>query len=141
MFFRGNNKITVYKETNFYLTIMNNYIFYKLSMKSLVPKKDWGNLLWKYIHNICIIDLETPEENAKETTKIIKILKNIKNIIPCISCKKEWKQYLKTLDDIDIYKRLSLFYWSWEIHNKVNIRLHKPLITYENALNIYTKEK
>ena len=110
-------------------------------MKSLIPKKNWGNLLWNYIHNICIIDLETPEKNAKESKKVILLLKNIKNVIPCIICKKEWKQNLLSLENIDLYKRLSLFHWSWEIHNIVNKRLHKPLITYETALSLYTKEK
>jgi hypothetical protein len=109
-------------------------------MKSIIPKKEWGNILWNYIHNICVIDLDTREENARESKKIIKILKNIKNVIPCLICKKEWQKNLLSLNEVDIYQSLSLFHWSWEIHNNINKRLHKPLITYENALSIYTKK-
>ncbi len=110
-------------------------------MKELVPKKSWGNTLWKYIHSICVIDLETPEDNYKESKEIVKILKNITNIIPCDHCSKEWKNNLPSLEKIDLHKPLVLFHWSWKIHNKINRKLDKPTITYEEALRIHTKEK
>ena len=108
-------------------------------MKHINPSKTWGKALWTFIHSICVIDKETPEENIKESKETIRILKNIKNIIPCIRCKREWKKSLITLNELNLNEPLVLFHWSWKIHNKINKKLNKPLITYEEALKIHTK--
>ena len=124
-----NNNLVIYKK----IILLYNMNHHKHS------SIEWGHSLWKFIHAICIIDKETPQNNAKESRKVIKILKSIKNIIPCEECKQEWKKHIHTLYTLDIYKPMELFHWSWQFHNKINKKINKPIITYDDALRIHTK--
>ena len=96
----------------------------------------WGTHIWNYIHNITIIDFYLPEDNFHHSTIIYDVLKNLK-----FSCKKCQIEYEKELDNIDtnlLKNSMYLFKWSWNLHNKINEKLNKPIITYEEALNIHT---
>jgi hypothetical protein len=106
-------------------------------MKLFIAKEHWGTSLWNFIHNICIIDTPKEEINVDLSTPIVEKLKNIVNVIPCNECIEEYKQDLKTLDTIDLTKNMSLFYWSVDLHNKVNKKLKKPEISYSEAEKIW----
>jgi len=91
------------------------------------PRSHWGNSLWSYIHTI---------SSLNDTQLVKEILQNIQYIIPCNTCKPHYKEYLLLMDDyIKKYNNIPLFYWSVDIHNKVNSRTGKRIITYEEAIN------
>jgi len=103
------------------------------------PIQHWGNSLWKYIHDICIVDNSIPEENVRQNSYALECLKKIADVIPCHHCRQKWNDNLLELDALDLTKSMVLFEWAWKMHNKVNDKLHKPIISYEDALEIYTK--
>lgn len=103
------------------------------------PLLSWGKPLWDFIHTICVIDFENPEDNKRNGELAVKCLKNIVEIIPCKTCKDEWDKTLQEINNIDLSKSMVLFEWSWRVHNNINERLQKKIISYEDALNIYIK--
>lgn len=103
------------------------------------PVEHWGAHLWRYIHTICIIDFEAPEENKRHNTEAVECLTNLGECIPCHHCRKEWQKSILELDELDMTRPMVLFAWSWKIHNMINEKLHKTVISYEDALMIYTK--
>ena len=46
---------------------------------------------------------------------------------------------MNSLYTLNLEKPLVLFHWSWQVHNKINKKLNKPTITYEEALQKHTK--
>lgn len=103
------------------------------------PSISWGKSLWDFIHTICVVDFEYPEDNIRIGRLAVKCLTNITEIIPCNTCSDEWKQSLEEINSFDLSKSMILFDWSWRVHNNINQRLQKPLITYDDALNNYVK--
>lgn len=102
------------------------------------PNYQWGNSLWNYIHTISIIDFEYPEDNIRHQTLIFDILKNLK--MPCYKCQIEYDNEINNIDINSFNKSMYLFEWSWNFHNKINQKLNKSLINYDDAILIYTKQ-
>ena len=103
-------------------------------MQRCSARYDWGRYLWGYIHTICVIDTEDMKTNVD---LCIRRLYSLKELIPCETCFKEFYRALEKLDEIDIYKPMEMFRWSWRVHNTVNNKLGKPEIEYEDALELY----
>jgi hypothetical protein len=78
----------------------------------------WGPSLWAFIHTVAI----SPLVDHKS------IFKNIENVIPCSICKKTYMDYVTKLDGTTDF-----FAWSVDLHNEVNSKLNKPLMTYNEA--------
>ena len=95
-------------------------------------KNHWGTFLWGYIHTITIIDFD---DSIEMSNQCIHILKQI--IFPCKKCHAFYTENLYELENID-KEPMSLFKWSWNLHNKVNQKLNKPIISYEEALSLWT---
>lgn len=99
----------------------------------------WGKHLWVFIHNICIVDFYDPIDNLTMSNKVYDNLKALETAIPCRYCRDEWNNALKELDNMDLRESMCLFKWSWELHNKINRKLKKNELSYEEALQLYTK--
>lgn len=99
---------------------------------------NWGTHLWNYIHNITIIDFEYPEDNKRFSEIAYDILKNLK--FPCKKCQIEYENQINEIDITFFTKSMYLFEWSWKFHNKINEKLNKSTITYEEALKIHTNQ-
>jgi hypothetical protein len=97
---------------------------------------NWGQHLWAFIHTITIIDFE---DNQRFTTEIIENLKGISKVIPCKHCVELYETHLKLLDNIDTTQSMILFEWSVDLHNEVNIKVGKPIITYRKALELWCR--
>ena len=93
-------------------------------------KTHWGNHLWGFIHSITVIDYEN---NVNYNKKSIDILRNIIYIFPCPKCKDMYQSYLNKLELLDVRKPMTLFYWSIDLHNAVNVKLNKPTWSYDRA--------
>ena len=105
------------------------------------PKYHWGSLMWGYIHTICIINQDLPINVIMQISKnTLLLLKTIK--LPCDSCQKEFDNELNILFykiNESLWDNMSLFYWSVDFHNKINKKLNKSIITYEDAKCLWYK--
>lgn len=106
------------------------------------PKYNWGELMWAYIHTICIIDDFHKYNVVIQISKnIILLLKSIK--LPCNICQIEFTNELHILSE-NINDKVTkndinnlLFYWSVDFHNKINLKLNKDIISYDKAKDLW----
>lgn len=99
------------------------------------PNYHWGHFLWAFIHTICIVDHMSELQTIK-----LKLLYLV-NIIPCEKCKLDYSNEINSNE----FKMLNLdsdplilFKWSINFHNKVNVKLGKDQVPFEEAIHIWT---
>jgi hypothetical protein len=108
-------------------------------MHSYRPKICWGSSLWAFIHTITIIDNDDSNIRNSEINEVIRILKNIEHIIPCKKCAKHYHEFIEIELNQNIYENMQLFKIMFEYHNKINEKLSKKKIIYEDALHLWSK--
>jgi hypothetical protein len=105
-----------------------------------VRKSVWGPCLWKFFHSVgyALGNISNKNERCEKTNEIWKHTKSLINTIPCPSCRKHaMNEYTTTRytnpDDshCDWYQQ-----WAFQFHNKVNKRLHKPIMSWEDSVKI-----
>jgi len=99
--------------------------------------KNWGKFGWGFIHNVALgypnNDISYME---KEQYRIFFTV--IGDVLPCEDCRKHYKEMIKDNPPV-LVDRNSIFKWTVDIHNKVNTRLNKKIITLPEAYDIWTK--
>lgn len=105
----------------------------------LRPNSHWGPYLWGFIHTITIIDYDDKTEMYNNNIK--DVLVSLKDCFPCPSCKDTYIKFLDRLKYINSNEPMSLFFWSVDLHNEVNIKLGKSIWTYDMALFKWVKFK
>jgi len=101
-------------------------------------KYHWGRHMWNYIHSITIVNYLSEQDNLRFSKNIYDYLFTLKFL--CNKCQQEYEDELLKIDINSLSKPMYLFEWSWNLHNKINNILNKPIITYEEALEIHTVE-
>jgi hypothetical protein len=101
------------------------------------PQK-WGPPFWYILHNGAF---HYPENASKFYIERMKnFILGIPVMLPCEKCKNHAtifiEQHKSQLNDI-CSGRKSLFNFFVDFHNKVNARYDKPVLSYEEAYNIY----
>ncbi len=99
-------------------------------------KYQWGTHLWYYIHTITIIDFVDSKDNLYHNTIAYNVLKELK--FPCKKCQIEYDNEFKNIDINLLDNPMYLFKWSWELHNKINKKLNKDFLSFDDALQLYT---
>jgi len=85
--------------------------------------------------------------HANTTRKKAEIARNIALDIanfPCLKCKNHAKEYVSRNPLIDAVKdkdEFSIFNWTINFHNEVNVRLNKKTYTLEDAKALWTGDK
>lgn len=92
-----------------------------------VPPEIWGPNLWGTLHLLCITGTITPE-----------FVKEFANSIPCAMCAGHFQDILKENPFPESRDPVDLFEWSVYLHNLVNDRIGKPLMTADQALTRWT---
>ena len=85
------------------------------------PKGEWGSHLWAFVHTIC----------AHPQHDIVDLLKQVTRIIPCPLCRFTWQEHVDQLGPHSSFE--GMFEWSVWIHNLINQKLNKPMMTLEDA--------
>lgn len=98
--------------------------------------KNWGKFGWGFIHNVALGYSEDLTYMKKEQYR--KFFEAIGDVLPCLDCQIHYKDMLVNNPPVLVNKD-TLFKWSVDIHNKVNERLNKKIISYDEAYNIWTK--
>lgn len=98
----------------------------------------WGPKLWFVIHTIALNYPDNPSyEDVRNTENFFN---SLKTNIPCEKCR---FHYTERLDKNPIINHLSnsdsLFRYTIDLHNDVNISLGKRTYTYDEVIEIYKK--
>ena len=99
----------------------------------------WGKYQWTSIH---FSALGYPNNPSLETKNKFKRYFNdiLPEILPCEGCRKHLRDTLKNelpITDKDLQNKDNLFKWTVDLHNIVNKRLKKPILSLEQASMIY----
>lgn len=100
--------------------------------------KNWGKFGWGFIHNVAL-GYPNNEISYMEKEQYRIFFTVIGDVLPCEDCRKHYKEMIKDSPPV-LVDRNSIFKWTVDIHNKVNKRLNKKIITLSEAYNIWTKE-
>lgn len=96
-------------------------------------------MLWSIIHKYA---LDSKNFQEKQAFKLF--MKSLAENFPCETCKPHFKKMLNEIRPEDFEGKMyngvdiSYFYWTFHMHNLVNIRLGKKILSLEEAYNIHT---
>lgn len=107
-------------------------------MTSQADPKMWGPKYWYTFH---MAAANYPIDASPITAKRMKgFIMAIPYILPCETCRIHASAYIEkqidVLDDI-VSGRERLFKFFVDMHNMVNARLNKPILSYEDAFKLY----
>lgn len=111
-------------------------------MKLVSDPEKIGSGLWISIH---LKAKHAIDEKSKEA--FIDYMFLLGEEFPCGKCRGHLQEYLRdhpfepymNLED-EKGHQIGMFKFSWLFHNAVNLRLHKPFVTWQNALAMYYSE-
>jgi len=96
----------------------------------------WGPHMWKTIHAIALGYPDRPSNIDRENYRVF--FMNLYKIIPCQTCADHYQEIVAKLPvDSHLNNQHHLFEWTWNIHNQVNMLLNKPLMSLEDAKNMF----
>lgn len=98
----------------------------------------WGPSAWRYMHYITLSYPDNPTAVDRENVYNFFML-NAK-LLPCEKCRNEFNKELQRnpLTNNILSSRQDLIIWLINVHNRVNERLGKPQMTYDQVINEYT---
>ena len=101
--------------------------------------KVWGKYQWRMMHIISYT--YDKKMNEKERQKYINFYKTILQVIPCPVCSAHYGKRLKRYPvEGHLKDKDSLTSWVNFLHNEVNYGLQKPIVSKQQADNIYFKD-
>jgi hypothetical protein len=96
----------------------------------------FGPYVWASIHLICLGAPSVLDSSQKTQYKTFFNL--LPSVLPCRNCGKHLEENLQHLPiDSSLNSSNDLFNWSVKLHNLVNLQLHKPQITEDDARNFW----
>lgn len=103
-------------------------------MFSVSDPKNWGPSSWKILH---VLAYTYPEiANYETQVNIEKFIASFSELLPCNSCKDDFKKYVQKYP-VKSKTRESLIQWTVDLHNSVNKKLGKKLLTYDEAKKVW----
>ena len=105
----------------------------------MITPEIFGPDLWNSIHLIC---LGAPDNflNISSKNDYLMFFRSLGTVIPCYECKKHYLNELIEHPPI-LETNITLFKWSVDLHNRVNKRLNKKELHYEEALKYWNNYK
>jgi hypothetical protein len=98
----------------------------------------WGPGLWTSLHCMTFNYPTTPDDTDKINYKSFFTL--LGDMLPCVYCRQSYKIYLECLPINDFLdSREGISYWLFTLHNFVNKKIGKPLISFNECVEIYEK--
>ena len=102
---------------------------------SLSPKI-WGPSAWRFLHSITFsypVDPTVAEQDAA-----IKFFNSLALVLACSRCRHDFADLLKARPvEAAVMNRESLTRWLYDIHEQVNLKLHKPRFSFAEAERMY----
>ena len=97
----------------------------------------WGPPLWYEMH---MKSFEFPNfPTLEEKSRAISYFNKIADILPCEKCAVHYKTELYVNPvEFNVGSKEELSRWLVNLHNNVNIRLGKRIVSYQEAVKMYT---
>lgn len=96
----------------------------------------WGPAGWHFMHAVTMTYPEVPSDQDKERYRIF--FESITAVLPCPACRRHYQENLKKLP-IRLESRSDLFKWLIDIHNEVNKKNKKRILSYDEAFEAIKK--
>lgn len=92
----------------------------------------WGPLQWMAMHQLV---RGYPRDNPTQAQKeaLVTYMTSLAEIMPCSLCADHWRAIAPTVAGATS-NRYSALKWTIDVHNAVNARLGKPVLTYGQAV-------
>lgn len=101
-----------------------------------IPPSVWGPNAWIFIHNIAFGYPDSPSPEIQQQYETF--FTYLQYVLPCSKCRTHFKQNLeKHPIKKSLHSREALIKWTIDIHNEVNKINNKPMLSYNDAKNIY----
>ena len=109
-------------------------------MKNNILPEVWGPSGWKFMHYVALGYPDDPTEKDKSSYK--DFYESLSDILPCQGCANHYKENITKFPiDSSLKDRDSLLHWTVDIHNEVNKQTGKKILSYDDALELYTKKQ
>jgi len=98
----------------------------------------FGPSTWKALHSIAwnyAEDSDAPTDQEKKD--LLDFFRILENLLPCPQCRTHYGAYLLK-HPIDASNRSVFTHWLHDLHNDVNRRTNKPLLSYEQHEREYS---
>lgn len=95
----------------------------------------WGPSAWKFLHSLTFSYPDTP--TLEEQTNAEKLFTSLKYLLPCSSCRDHYISELNN-NPPDTSSKLRLSSWLVDLHNRVNVRLGKPIVSMAQATQMFS---
>ena len=98
----------------------------------------WGPHAWQFLHSITLSYPDNP--TLEDKNNHAQFFNSIQNILPCQKCKDHYTQNLHILPiEQHLDNKESLFRWSVDLHNRVNVMNNKREYSYDEVTELYEK--
>lgn len=96
----------------------------------------WGPRAWFFLHSVTFFYPDKPTKKDKEN--IVTFFNSIGYILPCNHCRIHYQQHLKKFPiESNNGSKYELTNWLIHVHNEVNKKEDKPIMTYSEVINHY----
>jgi len=92
----------------------------------------WGPLQWKALHQLTRGYPRT-DPSPGHKTALVDYVQALVQLLPCQQCRGHWAKLAPTVADAT-QSRYTAMKWAIDAHNAVNARLHKPQLSYAQAV-------
>ncbi len=94
----------------------------------------WGPIFWTTMHIVSLGYSTNPTEEEKHAAAAF--YNSLAHTIPCPICRSHYKMFLKQMPvENAVGSRDDLIHWVYTIHNKVNVQLGKPELSFEKYIS------
>lgn len=100
-----------------------------------MSKNVWGPATWHLLH--CMVLKIDDNINTSQLEDLKRIISRIINNLPCPYCTEHASSFFKKNNFNSITTLSAIRYFMFFFHNKVNERLKKPQMGYEEHLQLY----
>ena len=100
-----------------------------------MKKSVWGPITWKLLHTL-VLKIKD-DISLAQLIELKNIITRIVSNLPCPYCTSHAVSYLSTFNFKNIQNISHLRLFMFQFHNNVNQSVNKPVITYEEHLQLY----
>jgi hypothetical protein len=100
----------------------------------------WGPHGWKFMHFVALGYPDRPDESTRKQYQ--EFFESFQHVLPCQSCATHYQESLQRVPVSEHLKdRDTLLRWTFDLHNDVNKHKGKSVLSYDEALKLYTERQ